>query len=101
VSVADSLLSEKAPEQAAQIAYRGFGDGVNLRTASFAEETEITGPMAAKLWISSTTEDADLFVIVRLFEPAIGASKAPSCSSTAPTCSTPTSGWSSEPPPSA
>ena len=25
--------------------------------------------MAAKLWVSSETEDADLFLVVRLFEP--------------------------------
>jgi predicted acyl esterase len=31
---------------------------------------EITGPMAAKLHVSSTTKDADLFLIVRVFDPA-------------------------------
>ena len=31
--------------------------------------TEITGPMAAKLFISSSTADADLFLIVRVFDP--------------------------------
>ena len=33
-------------------------------------ETEITGPVAAKLFVSSSTSDADLFVVVRLFVPA-------------------------------
>ncbi len=36
-------------------------------TAPFESDTEITGPMAAKLWMSSETEDADLFLVVRLF----------------------------------
>ncbi len=30
---------------------------------------EITGPMAARLYVSSETTDADLFLIVRLFTP--------------------------------
>jgi hypothetical protein len=32
------------------------------------EQTEFTGPLAARLWISSTTIDADLFLILRLFD---------------------------------
>ena len=31
------------------------------------EDTEITGPVASKLFISSETEDADLFLILRIF----------------------------------
>ncbi len=30
---------------------------------------EVTGPVAAKLWISSSTTDADLFLTLRLFDP--------------------------------
>ena len=33
-------------------------------------ETEITGPMMARLYVSSSTADTDLFLIVRVFEPA-------------------------------
>jgi hypothetical protein len=33
------------------------------------EETEITGPIAAKLFIASSTRDADLFLVVRVFDP--------------------------------
>src|SRR5918998_44174 len=32
-------------------------------------ETEITGPATAKLFVSSSTEDADLFVVLRAFDP--------------------------------
>ncbi len=52
-----------------QISYDGFGDGVTLMTPPLSESTEITGPIAAKLWVSSSTEDADLFLIVRAFDP--------------------------------
>ena len=31
---------------------------------------EITGPVAAKLWVSSETTDADLFLALRVFDPA-------------------------------
>ena len=34
------------------------------------ESLEITGPVAAKLWISSETTDADLFLVLRVFDPA-------------------------------
>ncbi len=32
-------------------------------------ETGITGPIASKLWVSSSTQDADLFLVVRVFTP--------------------------------
>jgi predicted acyl esterase len=38
-------------------------------TTPLEEELEITGPIAAKLWVSSSTEDADLFLVVRVFSP--------------------------------
>jgi hypothetical protein len=55
---------------ASSASYRALGDGLTLLTAPFEEETEITGPVAAKLWISSSTIDADLFLVVHLFDPA-------------------------------
>ncbi|MDR7545634.1 MAG: CocE/NonD family hydrolase [Armatimonadota bacterium] len=49
--------------------YEAAEGGVTFRTPPFAWETEITGPVAAKLFISSTTTDADLFLVIRLFDP--------------------------------
>jgi predicted acyl esterase len=49
--------------------YDALGSGVTFRTPPLEAETEITGPMAARLFISSSTADADLFVIVRVFDP--------------------------------
>lgn len=51
------------------VTYAGLGDGATFLTAPMAADTEITGPIAAKLWVSSATEDADLFLIVRVFSP--------------------------------
>ena len=45
------------------------GDGVTFWMAPMERETEITGPIAAKLFVSSSTRDADLFLIVRVFDP--------------------------------
>ena len=49
--------------------FRALTRGITLRTAPLKEETEITGPMSAKLFISSSTVDADLFVTVQAFSP--------------------------------
>src|SRR5579872_5426599 len=46
-----------------------MGDGVTFMSPPLAEETEITGPMAANLRISSDTADADIFVVFRVFTP--------------------------------
>ncbi|MBK5266107.1 MAG: CocE/NonD family hydrolase [Acidimicrobiia bacterium] len=52
----------------ARVEYDTAGEGVTFTTAAFETTTEITGPLAAKLFISSETNDADLFLIVRLFD---------------------------------
>ncbi len=51
------------------VTYDGLDEGVTFLTAPVREETEITGPSAAKLYLSSETEDADLFLILRVFTP--------------------------------
>jgi predicted acyl esterase len=52
-----------------RVTYAGLGDGVTFLTAPLRTETEITGPIAARLFVSSRTTDADLFLIVRVFAP--------------------------------
>ena len=49
--------------------YDPMGDGITFRTAPFDIETEITGPVAAKLFVSSKSDDADIFLALRLFDP--------------------------------
>jgi putative CocE/NonD family hydrolase len=63
----DHSLSTEPQREESSAPYAGLGDGVTFLTPPFAEEIEITGPIAAKLWVSSTTEDADLFLAVRVF----------------------------------
>jgi predicted acyl esterase len=62
-------LSAEPPAQQGQVTYAGFGDGVTFLTPPVEAETELTGPLAAKLFVSSATEDADLFLVVRVFGP--------------------------------
>jgi uncharacterized protein len=44
-------------------------DGVTMSTPPLEEEIEITGPVSAKLFVSSNTSDADLFLVLRVFDP--------------------------------
>jgi putative CocE/NonD family hydrolase len=44
-------------------------DGISLVTPPLTEDTEITGPLMAKLWVSSTTEDMDLLLTLRNIDP--------------------------------
>jgi len=51
------------------IEYDALGDGVTFLSAPVREPTEITGPSALKIFVSSSTADADLFVVLRVFTP--------------------------------
>jgi predicted acyl esterase len=62
-------LGEKPPKSAGTITYDGLGDGVTFSSAPLDKATEITGPSALKLWVSSTTTDADIFAVLRVFDP--------------------------------
>jgi putative CocE/NonD family hydrolase len=43
--------------------------GVSFVTEPLAADTEVTGPITMKLWVSSTSEDMDLFVSLRNIGP--------------------------------
>jgi uncharacterized protein len=62
-------LTPEAPVAATTLSYDTTGDGLTFRTPPQAKDIEITGPAAAKLWVSSQTTDADLFLALRLFDP--------------------------------
>jgi len=65
----DQGLVTEPPARDGSVAYPGFGDGVTFLTKPLEAETEVTGPIAAKLFVSSETTDADLFLIARVFTP--------------------------------
>jgi uncharacterized protein len=62
-------LSPQQPGGAASVTYNATGDGLEFWTPPFERETEWAGGFAAKLFVSSDTKDADLFLVLRLFDP--------------------------------
>jgi len=58
-----------APTATARVSFEGLSEGVQFLSTPLDEEIEFTGPLAAKLFISSTTVDADLFVTLQAFDP--------------------------------
>ena len=63
------LLTD-APAGETTLSYETAGDGLTFRTPPLTKSLEITGPVAAKLFVSSDTVDADLFLVLRVFDPA-------------------------------
>jgi uncharacterized protein len=61
-------LSRQPVAPAGKVEYEALGHGVTF-SMTVDQETEITGPLAARLFVSSSTNDADLFLIVRVFDP--------------------------------
>jgi len=50
------------------LSYDPAGDGVTFSMTA-EKETEITGPSALKFFLSSSTADADVFAVLRVFDP--------------------------------
>jgi uncharacterized protein len=65
----DRSLSWTPIAAGGQVEYDAMGDGVTFLSPPLEQETEITGPSAAKLFASSSTTDADIFVVLRVFSP--------------------------------
>jgi predicted acyl esterase len=65
---ADQALRAEPPA-AGQVTFDALGDGIMFLTAPLEAEIEITGPAAAKLFVSSSTTDADIFLVLRVFAP--------------------------------
>ena len=62
-------LSKKVPASKGTISYQGFSEGVTFMLPPQSEDIEITGPSALKLFLSSSTRDADVFAVLRVFTP--------------------------------
>lgn len=62
----DHSLGTKLSTTEARLEFNCLGDGITFLTPPLTEEMEITGPIAAKLWVSSSTSDADLFLVLRV-----------------------------------
>jgi uncharacterized protein len=66
----DGALSTEAPSKDAVLTYETTGGGLTFSLKPSDKPLELTGPLAASLWVSSETTDADLILALRLFDPA-------------------------------
>jgi len=62
-------LSQTHESKEAAVEFEAMSDGLTFLSDPMEAETEITGPVSAKLSISSSTTDADLFLVLRVFSP--------------------------------
>ncbi len=62
-----SSLSSSRVQAEGSATYRATGQSLTF-SMTIQKETEITGPCAAKLFLSSSTVDADVFVVLRAFD---------------------------------
>ena len=67
---ADMSLGTSGAKTGDSLNYEAMGDGLFFSTPPLTEPMEITGPLAAKLFLSSGTEDADIFLAIRVYDPA-------------------------------
>jgi predicted acyl esterase len=65
----DPRLSAIPGDDEESVSYAADGDGLTFTTAPLSQQTEITGPVAARLFVSSSAADADLFLVLRAFAP--------------------------------
>lgn len=65
-----NTLAATAPAAGDSAAFKALeSEGITFSTPPLERDTEITGPAAVKLFVSSDTADADLFVVLRVFRP--------------------------------
>ena len=62
-------LGTEPAKQPAKVEFDAMGKGVEFISAPLEQETEITGPLAAKLFVSSNTTDADIFLVFKVYTP--------------------------------
>lgn len=66
---AAGALVEEVPAARSIATYDSLGPGLTFLGRAAPAETEVTGPVAARLFVSTTARDADLFLVLRLFDP--------------------------------
>src|SRR4029077_2221591 len=69
LNLVEGTLVRKASGRSSSVSFDARDAGVTFVTEPFSSETEITGPSAVKLFLSSSTKDADVFAILRVFSP--------------------------------
>ncbi len=62
-------LDPSEPKSETKLTYHTRSEGLAFSTGPLTQAMEITGPIAARLRLSSDTTDADVFLAVRVFDP--------------------------------
>lgn len=62
-------LTEAAPTTEGSASFTAADEGVTFTTAPLQRPTDLIGPLAARLHVSTTATDADLFLTLRVFAP--------------------------------
>jgi uncharacterized protein len=62
-------LNREPCTTAEAVTFDALGEGLTFVSRPLDNETEITGPLAARLFVSSSTADADVFLVFRVFTP--------------------------------
>ena len=68
LDAASRSMSTAVASASASVAYEAMKEEVTFLTAPLTTDTEFTGPVAAKLFVSSSTADMDLFLTLRAFD---------------------------------
>ncbi|MBI2293236.1 MAG: hypothetical protein HYU73_23500, partial [Betaproteobacteria bacterium] len=76
-NAAEGELAKTPPLQTGELTYAASSgghvhsgcSGVSFETPPMAADTEVTGPLVLNLWVSSTSEDADIFATLRNIGP--------------------------------
>jgi uncharacterized protein len=63
-------LDTAPPPADERASYPAAGDGITCVAPPLPADTEITGPVAARLFVSSSGTDADLFLILQVLSPS-------------------------------
>ncbi len=64
-----TALQDNPSSTTAALPFPAMGDGLTFLSEPLKADMELTGPSAVKLWVSSSTTDADIFVVLRVFRP--------------------------------
>lgn len=66
---ADHALTTTAPVTQGTVSFDALGEPATFMTAPLDRDTVLAGPLAARLHVSTTAADADLFLTLRAFAP--------------------------------
>jgi uncharacterized protein len=69
LDLAERMLLTESRRASDKVEYEALGPGLTFYTPPLKRDTEITGPSALKLFLSSSTRDADVFAVLRVFAP--------------------------------